>query len=280
MKSQRWRDGRDSYRPPDDERFDPSHHAVALVPGDNDVRPFVSEHHYSGSLPNSGRYRFLIYDTRRPSWGGEDGLVGAAAFGTPSGPSVLKAAFPFLGQPSLEGLELQRLVLLDEVKRNGESWFVSRCMKQIKADGIEAVVSFSDPVQGHVGVVYQALSAWYTGRSKARWSWYLSDGRQINERDLTKIRASCSCCGSGRSASGGDGAVRRLLSWGARVPRCRECRRDWLESVLPEIASRRRHPGNHRYVWGLNRSARKGLVQIHDGGPDAGVYPKQDGRAA
>jgi hypothetical protein len=182
-------------------------------------------------------------------------------------------------------VELQRLVLLDGVRKNGESWFVSRCFKTLKAEGVEAVVSFSDPVPrydgetkimpGHVGCVYQALSAWYTGRSKAAWAWYLANGYQINRRDVTKTQQSCSCCGSGKSISGADGAIERIIGWGARVPRRGECRRSWVDEVIPQIATRRRHGGNHRYVWGIAKAARKGLVQRHGGQPDASLYPKK-----
>ena len=49
----------------------------------------------------------------------------------------------------------------------------------------------------------------------------------------------------------------------------------WLEGVLPTFCDRVFHNGNHRYVWGLSRAARKGLAQIHGGEPDAGLYPKQ-----
>ena len=72
VRSQRWRDRRSSYRPADDERFDPSHHEVVLVAGDNEVRPFVVAHHYAASLPNSGRFRFLLLDTSAINVLGQD----------------------------------------------------------------------------------------------------------------------------------------------------------------------------------------------------------------
>lgn len=286
MTAQRWREGQDSYRPKDDERFEPEFHEVVLVPGDNDVAPFVRGHHYSASCPNSGRFRFLLIDRRRPSWGDEAGVVGAAVFGTPSGPQVLKSAFPFLETPDKKAAELQRLVLLDNVRKNGESWFVARCFDHFRRGGeLEAIVSFSDPVPrwnesgslvmpGHVGCVYQALTAWYTGRAKARWTWYVTrTGQQINERDLTKIVAACPCCGSGRSRDGALGAIERLVAWGATRPGT-GCLRAWLQATLPTFCVRQKHPGNHRYVWGLNKATRRGLKQLHKGEPDSDLYPK------
>jgi hypothetical protein len=239
---------------------------VELVRGDNDVRGFVVQHHYAHAFPNSGRFRFALRE-------GND-LVGVAVFGVPAGPKVLASSFPFLSTPSQESVELQRLVLLDEVLKNGESWFVARCFKVLRAEGVEACVSFSDPTQGHVGTVYQSLNAHHTGRSKAAWSWrLLADGYRINRRDITKIQQSCTCCGTGRSTGGADGAMVRFVSWGARLPRSGECRRAWINEILPTIAVRRKHPGNHRYTWGLSKGSKRGLRRIH-GPVDATRYPK------
>lgn len=291
--SQRWRNRAESYRPSDDDAFVPRHHEIHLLVGagsDNTARRFVEEHHYSGSLPNSSSYRFLLIDTRRPSWGDEQGVVGVAAFGMPAGPRVLQSSFGFLDSPKDQSCELTRLVLLDEVRKHGESWFVARCMEHLRRHtDMRGIVSFSDPVPridavgqvykpGHVGIVYQALNACYTGRSRPRWAWYRDNGDLVHERDLTKVRAVCfpGCCtrkkrGSGKSTSGAWGAVERLVSWGARRPSPeRECLHDWLDENLPLIASRRRHGGNHRYLWGLNRATRKALRRM-DGSL---AYPK------
>lgn len=286
--SQRWRERRDTYRPNDDELFETRHHEVVFAPDQSWVRDFVTRHHYSGTVPNSTRFAFLLIDRRRPAWS-DCGVVGAATFGSPSGPKVLEGAFPFVDEVSQAASELQRLVLLDQVRRNGESWFVARCFKQLRRESQEAVVSFSDPVArldaegvlvkpGHVGHVYQALGAHYTGRSEARWSWYRASGEMINRRDLTKIEGACPCCGSGKSVSGSGGAVERFVAWGAPAPARGACLRAWLASALPCVASRRRHGGNHRYLWGLTDAAKAGLVQLH--GPaslDAllGAYPKE-----
>src|SRR5690606_8351510 len=81
------------------------------------------------------------------------------------------------GEP-VECVDLGRLVLLDEVPANGESWFLAQCFGSLRAEGFRSVVSFSDPVPrttadgeprftGHVGTIYQASNAIYMGRSKA-----------------------------------------------------------------------------------------------------------------
>jgi hypothetical protein len=295
--SQRWRDRRSSFRPADDKFFDPSAHSVVWLPDNAVVGPFVATHHYSGTVPNSVNHRYALIDNRTHA------IVGAALFGSPNGPQVISSSFPFLDREtrSVTATELQRLVLLDHVETNGESWFVRQCMgldgqrlrqryryheNSLHRQGVEAVVSFSDPwprhdehgvltMPGHVGVVYQSLSAWWTGMSKARNAWYRSDGNPINERDFTKIRASCGCCGSGKSTSGVETAIKRFVAWGARTPRRNECRKQWLAEVRDQIATKKRHGGNHRYCWGLTSAARSGIEQ-KNGPVDAKKYPKKN----
>jgi hypothetical protein len=276
--SQRWRERRATFRPGADEAFQPRRYEAG-EDSTKKTKAFVRGHHYSGSCPNSDRFRYLL-------WRDDGEVAGAAVFGTPSGPKVLSSAFPFLGAPATEAVELQRLVLLDDVPANGESWFVSRCFADLKKRGIEAVVSFSDPMPrqaadgtvvmpGHVGVVYQALGAWYTGTSKQRLTWrVVESGRVLNERDLTKILAACPCCGSKRSTSGAGGAIERLVLDGASRPRAMRCYREWLCFELEQLAARIHHPGNHRYVWGLNKATKSGLTQRH-GAVDPKRYPKK-----
>jgi hypothetical protein len=96
--------------------------------------------------------------------------VGVCTFGIPGQAKVFDALVP-----GHAALELSRLVLLDEVPGDGESWFVARAMAIAREEcRITAIVSYSDPVPrttikgepvcpGHVGVVYQALGAEYKG---------------------------------------------------------------------------------------------------------------------
>jgi hypothetical protein len=83
---------------------------------------------------------------------------------------------------------LGRLVLLDEVPGNGETWFLGRCFACLRREGLAGVVLFSDPCRrlnregvqvfgGHVGTVYQAHNAVYLGRGTPRTLALLPDGR-------------------------------------------------------------------------------------------------------
>src|SRR5206468_753503 len=102
-------------------------------------------------------------------------LAGVALFGPPASANAHRAVFPTLA--SAEGLTLGRLVLLDEVPANGESWFVARCFERLRDRGVVAVESCADPeprtdaagervFRGHLGVVYQATNGRYRGRTR------------------------------------------------------------------------------------------------------------------
>jgi hypothetical protein len=131
--SQRWRDGRHSFRP-DGETIRAAEFDVEPIADDATARAFVERHHYSRSYP-AARLRFGLY--RR----GE--LAGVAVFSHPCSDKVLTNVFP-LASPRLS-VELGRFVLLDEVAANGETWFLARCFERLRPAGLRGVVSFSDP---------------------------------------------------------------------------------------------------------------------------------------
>src|SRR5262249_9043973 len=135
----------------------------------------------------AARYRFGLF------WGGL--LVGVAVFSHPANNHVL-SIFP--GDP-LESVELGRLVLLDRVGANAETWMLARCFSQLKRECIIGIVSFSDPVRrtdasgrvifpGHLGIPYCAHNAMYLGRSRAEHRRLLPDGSILHNRTLAKIR--------------------------------------------------------------------------------------------
>lgn len=252
---QRWRGGRASYRPAG-EPIVTSAYEVAEIETDSVAKAFVVEHHYSGTYP-AARWRFGLYQ------GGE--LVGVAVFSQPVRNDVLDLA------PGAERTELGRLVLLDEVPANGESFFVARAFELLRGDGVEGVVSFSDPMQrrtgagdvvfgGHVGTVYQALNATYRGQAGMRTIRLLPDGAVMSARAISKIR---------QRERGWQYAVEQLRRAGARAPS--DDLRAWLAEELPRITRTARHPGNHRYAWALDRRLRRHL-------PASMPYPKMGSR--
>ena len=161
--NQRWRARRDLYRPAG-EVINTREYDIAETRSDRIVKDFIAEHHYLQTTPPA-RFRFCLYK-------GEQ-LGGVAVFAHPTNDRTITGMF---GCAANEGVELSRLVLLDEVPGNGESFFVGNCMRTLKALGLAGVVSFSDPVPrrtvsgvlikpGHCGTVYQALNGHFVGRS-------------------------------------------------------------------------------------------------------------------
>lgn len=147
-------------------------------------KPFVIEHHYSHGIHN-GPMTWGMFDD------GE--LVGVIAFATPSSENVRSSVFGAEYKNSIT--ELHRLVLLDRMPRNSESWFISRGLKALKAERpyYKAVLSFADATEGHIGTIYQATNAIFTGQSsKARF--YLDQNGRLrhprqNGHNVTKEEA-------------------------------------------------------------------------------------------
>jgi hypothetical protein len=119
-------------------------------------KEFVIQHHYSHGIHN-GPMCFGLFDSH--------GLVGVCAFATPSSENVRASIF---GADHKRGVtELHRLVLLDEVPKNAESFFIVRALKELKKQRpyYNAVISFADATQNHLGIIYQATNALYCGTS-------------------------------------------------------------------------------------------------------------------
>lgn len=264
--NQRWYKRIHTWRD-ESEVIDTRAHEVAEIGDDRTPKAFVEQHHYSGTYP-AARKRFGLYQGAQ--------LVGVAVFSHPPNEAVLRQ----LPCERMAGIELGRFVLLPDVPGNGESWFLARCFEHLRASGIEALVSHSDPLPrrdvagnlvlpGHVGGIYQATNAIYGGRTRARGLWILPDGTVFSERAMTKIRS---------RDRGYRYAIDQLTRHGAEHPLDLGQDLDaWLRDVLPQVARRVKHRGNHRYLWALDRKLRKAVraLAIVDSDGDPVKYPKQ-----
>ena len=264
--NQRWFQRIGSWRDAS-EIIDTHAYEVAEIPDDNTAKAFVEEHHYSGTYP-AARKRFGLYR-------GKD-LVGVAVFSHPPNEAVLRR----LPCERMAGIELGRFVLLSDVPGNGESWFLARCFAQLRAAGIEALVSHSDPLPrrdaagklvlpGHVGQIYQATNAIYGGRTRARAILLLPDGTVFSERAMTKIRA---------RDRGYRYAIDQLVRHGAERPLDLGQDLDaWLRAELARVGRRVKHRGNHRYLWAIDKKLRKAVAALAlvDENGDPVAYPKQ-----
>ena len=259
-RSQRWRARRTRFVP-NSTAINPADYAVDIIKSEKIVASFLADHHYLGTLP-AARLSCGLFRNGR---GGQTDLVGVAVFTQPVNNASVRLRTG-LDDPS-SGCDLGRLVLLDDVPGNGESWFVARAMKLLRAEkpDIEAVIAYSDPIRqelpdgrvilpGHIGHCYQALNASYTGRTQARRRLILPDGSILSDRTISKII-------SGDHGAGP--AIDRLTRAGAPSPRAEEAPRDWLKRLETErFVTRHHHPGCHAYTFPLVRRARRALTSI------------------
>lgn len=229
--------------------FDARRYEVAEIADDTTARTFVTEHHYSGTYVAAWR-RFGLFER------GE--LVGVCVYSVPSRPEVLR---PF---PTNAAAELGRLVLLDRVPFNAETFLVSRAADALRGDGVGGFVMFSDPFAretadgrrvfaGHRGIVYQALRACFLGQSHADTVHLLPDGRLFARRAISKIRL---------REQGWRYAVEALVTAGARPPfhtGTAAALAEWLDAELPRVARKIRHPGNFKYAFALSAAAANDL---------------------
>lgn len=272
--SQRWCERREYRRPPG-ERIDPTEYGVEIL-SDRIAKQFVSMHHYSGSFPAAR----LAVGLMRKTGAAPARLVGVCVFGVPMNQRSVPL---YLGVEPLRGVELSRLVLLDEVLHSGESWFVKRAvglLQQVKRD-VRGIISYADPTErrgvdgqvfkcSHWGYVYQALSFGYAGTATPRRLRLTRDGRVVSDRTLSKIR---------NEERGFEYACRQLTAAGAPERAHGEALAAWVARVLAgDTLQSFRHPGNHIYLLGLGYSARRHIETI--AGRGRAVYPKEWKQAA
>lgn len=253
-RSQRWRDRRDAYVP-NGSVIDPDQFGVDVIGCMREAKPFVTAHHYSGSFPASR----LSVGLFRKDGVARSRLVGVATFSQPMNNGAVPKHAGL--DDHLQGVELGRLVILDEVAGNGETWFLKRAFRALRREKseIQAVLSYADPMirvaadgsvikPGHVGQLYAVMNAAYRGRATQRLETLTPDGQVFSDRDLSKIR---------RSETGHRYATAELISRGAPPASSDESPAEWLGRLYRDgFLSKRRNPGNHVYSFELTAAAR------------------------
>lgn len=259
---QRTTERRQSWRHISDGGFDQHDYKVVRLDWKTAVE-FVQQHHYSGSYGMSKLRYGMVHRA-------SDELVGVAIFGQPQRDEVLTNPLPTLDRTT--AAEWNRLVLLDQVPGNAESWFGRQALRDVRKQGVKAVVTFADPVPrpevgmpGHAGILYQAAGFDYLDRATAGDLLVLPTGAVLTRRTVQKIRA---------WERGSGGAVRRFVDAGAPAPGPGECGKAYLRraiaAVRPRIAE---HPGNHRFVLRLGKPREQRRIPYGDGFEPL-AYPK------
>lgn len=235
-RSQRWRLRRSIFVPNSTE-IDPRDYTVAAIEPKT-ARAFVQEHHYLRSFPAS-QFAAGLFRART--------LVGACVFATPSNDAVITTHTGLIDPRT--GTTLARLILLDDIPGNAETYFVARAKRLLRQEKphIEAFVSYADETVGHIGQIYAALSGSYRGRTRFRQRHFIGN-LQIAERSLSKITL---------EEPGGEGAARQLLAAGAHERHPSETPGQWIARLRrdQQLVSRR-SPGLHVYSFPLTLAAR------------------------
>lgn len=148
-----------------------------------DVQNMCARWHYSRGAGHIG-YRHGLWDG--------DVLYGVSLINAPV-PNVQECVFG--SEHAHHVMDLQRLALPDDAPRNCESRLISgslRLLKQQRPD-VWAVVTYADTTQGHVGTIYQATNALYTGTGRTTYAW-------VDSRGVLRSKRSS---GGGRGDHGG-----------------------------------------------------------------------------
>jgi hypothetical protein len=119
------------------------------------AKELIVKNHYSHKW-TSCRYSIGLFDGNN--------LIGVAVYGFPVGRQTVKSITPNLENSDV--LELTRLWLVDEAPKNSESYFLGKTFQWLKTNTpVKVLISYSDPMYNHMGVIYQATNWIYQGNN-------------------------------------------------------------------------------------------------------------------
>ena len=119
-----------------------------------DARKYISTYHYSKTFPDSTMYVFAGF------YGSE--IAGIICYGMGASKNQYTAIIPKIKKD--EYLELTRLWSPDSMPKNTESKLIAESLKMLPLK-YKLIISFADPSQGHLGIIYQATNWLYCGMS-------------------------------------------------------------------------------------------------------------------
>ena len=137
------------------------------------AKELVVREHYIHTLPGGTQMAFGAFMNGR--------LLGVLTLGV--GP--FNSHFLVEGAARRDCLTLSRLWLSDELPKNSESLVIGAVLRSLrKYTDLKFILSYADPVQGHVGIIYQASNWIYTGLSVAMPLYDLGDGKPHHSRSI------------------------------------------------------------------------------------------------
>jgi hypothetical protein len=153
-------------------------YSISLI-DKNIAKKLIIENHYSHKW-TSCRYAIGLFDG--------DKLIGVAVYGFPVGRQTVKSITPNLNNSDV--LELTRLWLVDEAPKNSESYFLGQTFKWLRDNtNVKVLISYSDPMQEHLGIIYQATNWLYQGNSTMLIKGYLHkiNGETMHPRSVVAL---------------------------------------------------------------------------------------------
>jgi hypothetical protein len=152
----------------------------------NIAKSLIIKNHYSHKW-SSCRYAIGLFDLSIESdilfYKGK--LIGVAVYGFPVGRQTVKSITPNLEND--EVLELTRLWLEDDAPKNSESYFLGKTFDWLRKNtNIKVLISYCDPMQNHLGIIYQATNWLYQGNNTMLVKGYIHkiNGKIIHPRNL------------------------------------------------------------------------------------------------
>jgi hypothetical protein len=138
------------------------------------ARRLIEREHYLHSLPGGTCLAFGVFVA--------GSLLGAMTLGV--GPANAYSLVD--GSTPGDCLTLTRLWLSDDLPSNSESRVLGIVLRSLKRHTrVKFLVSYADPVQGHLGIIYQATGWLYTGLSEAMPLYDVGDGKLRHSRSLS-----------------------------------------------------------------------------------------------
>jgi len=196
---------------------------------------FIIQHHYSHCPSSATKHSFGLYSVsaEKSFFTNNEDLVGVMTYGQPVGNLAVRSIGGVTGN---EVLELTRLVLLNRVGKNAESYFIGQSFKWLRqlSPEVKILISYADPEAGHGGTIYRATNWLYQGRGahkKAKsFSYKVGGGKWVHSRSA--------------------GA-----KWGSR-------RLDEFANTVKQTFWRKEESYKHRYIYFLcDKKTKKKLLQ-------------------
>lgn len=142
----------------------------------------IFDAHYSKIMPRLTKYYLGGFENNK--------LIGVMTLGWGTRPAhTIKLLFPSLGVSDY--LEIGKLCLLEEMPKNSESKFISKCLSWVRETHpeIKVIFTWADGILGKCGFVYQSTNAYYGG-----FIWtdlYISDtGEKVHPRTSQSLSKS------------------------------------------------------------------------------------------